>query len=219
MVKEIRRKPPKRTKLDTKLGKAERKNLQNENGSQITRQQSNKNSTRIDSSEQNTKPRNDNLRKPENKNNEPKKDLKDNISQNRHIAKNQQDGKEKFLTVVQDFDQIKIDSKDNKITLNIEPKIIEREKDKSDQNKVEKSKESTSIKPPTIAKDIEESKIVTNSDRQKLVKNSDMLGMLLAQSDPGLLKVIIDNSSPENLNVFLSNSKITVEELKDIISY
>ena len=140
LVKEIRRKPPKRTESDTKLGKAERKNLQNENGSQITKQQSNKDSTRINSSEQNTKPRNDNLRKPENKNNEHKKDLKDNISQNRHIAKNQQDGKEKFLTVVQDFDQIKIDSKDNKITLNIEPKIIEKVKDKSDQNNVEKSK-------------------------------------------------------------------------------
>merc|ERR1711872_488959 len=56
-------------------------------------------------------------------------------------------------------------------------------------------------------------------ENEKIVQNADLLGLLLAKSDPELVKVLIDNSSPENLNVFLSNSKITIEELKDIVAY
>ena len=82
-------------------------------------------------------------------------------------------------------------------------------------NNTEESKGHTSINPLKS----EETKPLTNSEKQKVVENVDLIGLLLAQSDPSLVKVLIDNSSPENLNVFLSNSNITVEELKDIIAY
>ena len=82
-------------------------------------------------------------------------------------------------------------------------------------NNPEESKEHASINPSKS----EETKPLTNSEKQKVVKNADLLGLLLAQSDPSLVKILIDNSSPENLNVFLSHSNITVEELKDIIAY
>ena len=65
----------------------------------------------------------------------------------------------------------------------------------------------------------EENKPLGNSEKRKVVENADLLGLLLAQSDPSLVKVLIDNSSPENLNVFLGHSNITVEELRDIIAY
>ena len=57
------------------------------------------------------------------------------------------------------------------------------------------------------------------SEKQKIVENADLLSLLLAKSDPGLIKVLLDNSSPENLNVFLQNSNISIEELKDIVAY
>ena len=65
----------------------------------------------------------------------------------------------------------------------------------------------------------EENKYLGNPEKEKDVENADLLGLLLAQSDPRLVKVLRDNSSNENLNVFLVHSNITVEELKDIIAY
>jgi len=83
----------------------------------------------------------------------------------------------------------------------------------------EKRKEKINTKPPKIPEQINEGSTLANHDKQKIVENADLLGMLLAQSDPALVKVLIDNSSPENLNVFLSHSNITLEELKDIVAY
>ena len=40
---------------------------------------------------------------------------------------------------------------------------------------------------------------------------------LLAHGDPGLVKVLLDDSKPENLQVFLHNADITIEELEDFI--
>merc|ERR1712025_96505 len=40
---------------------------------------------------------------------------------------------------------------------------------------------------------------------------------LLAEGDPGLVKVLLNNSTSDNLNVFLDNSNVTVDELKDFI--
>jgi len=70
---------------------------------------------------------------------------------------------------------------------------------------------------PASSDDKNENK--SDSEKAKIVQNADLLGLLLAQSDPGLVKILIDNSSPENLNVFLNNSNITVDELKDIVAY
>ena len=40
---------------------------------------------------------------------------------------------------------------------------------------------------------------------------------LLAEGDPGLVKVLLDNSTSANLNVFLDHSNVTVDELKHFI--
>ena len=89
-----------------------------------------------------------------------------------------------------------------------EDKVLEKMKETTT---TEKSKESTSINPSSKS---ETNKPLTNSEKQKVVLNADLLGLLLA-----LVKVLNDNSSPENLNVFPSHSNITVEELKDILAY
>merc|ERR1719357_514451 len=66
---------------------------------------------------------------------------------------------------------------------------------------------------------LENQKEGTNEENERKVQNTDLLGLILAKSDPGLVKVLIDNSSPENLNVFLEKSNITLDELKDIVAY
>merc|ERR1711915_236931 len=66
---------------------------------------------------------------------------------------------------------------------------------------------------------LENQKERTNEENDRKVQNADLLGLILAKSDPGLVKVLIDNSSPENLNVFLEKSNITLDELKDIVAY
>ena len=120
MIKEATRKPPKGAESDPKVEKPERKILQNgrRNGSQITKYQRYRGSTRINISEQNIKPMDDNLREPNNNRNEPTQDLKENVSQNRNIAKKNQDVKDKVLTARQDLDQI--------ITPNVVTKIIKK---------------------------------------------------------------------------------------------
>merc|ERR1711872_737020 len=66
---------------------------------------------------------------------------------------------------------------------------------------------------------LENQKEVTNEENERKVQSADLLGLILSKSDPSLVKVLIDNSSPENLNVFLEKSNITIEELKDIVAY
>merc|ERR1719419_1029199 len=66
---------------------------------------------------------------------------------------------------------------------------------------------------------LDNQKEVTNEENERKVQNADLLGLILAKSDPSLVKVLIDNSSPENLNVFLEKSNITLDELKDIVAY
>ena len=50
----------------------------------------------------------------------------------------------------------------------------------------------------------------------RAVDNS-FVSSLLAHGDPGLVKVLLDDSKPENLQVFLHNADITIEELEDFI--
>jgi len=104
----------------------------------------------------------------------------------------------------------------SKIAEQIEDKVVQKIKEVQT---TQKPKERTRTEPPKKSKEPEETKPLTDTEKQKVVENADLLGLILAQSDPGLVKVLLDNSSPENLNVFLSNSDITVEELKDIIAY
>ena len=50
----------------------------------------------------------------------------------------------------------------------------------------------------------------------RAVDNS-FVSSLLAHGDPGLVKVLLNDSKPENLQVFLHNADITIEELEDFI--
>jgi len=68
-------------------------------------------------------------------------------------------------------------------------------------------------------KNLDDQEEERNEENERKVQNADLLGLILAKSDPGLVKVLIDNSSPENLNVFLEKSNITLDELKDIAAY
>ena len=72
--------------------------------------------------------------------------------------------------------------------------------------------------------DTEESKgpeqIITNDSLGTDDNNAISLNFiqaLLAEGDPGLVKVLLNNSTSDNLNVFLDNSNVTVDELKDFI--
>ena len=47
--------------------------------------------------------------------------------------------------------------------------------------------------------------------------DNSFVSSLLAHGDPGLVKVLLDDSKPENLQVFLHNADITIEELADFI--
>ena len=47
--------------------------------------------------------------------------------------------------------------------------------------------------------------------------DSELPGFLLAESDPALIKILIDKAKPENLKVFLKNSSFTLHDLEDII--
>ena len=47
--------------------------------------------------------------------------------------------------------------------------------------------------------------------------DNSFVSSLLAHGDPGLVKVLLDDSKPENLQVFLHNADITIEELEDFI--
>merc|ERR1712025_747747 len=72
--------------------------------------------------------------------------------------------------------------------------------------------------------DTEESKgpeqIITNDSLGTDDNNAISLNFiqaLLAEGDPGLVKVLLNNSTSDNLNVFLDNANVTVDELKDFI--
>jgi len=114
---------------------------------------------------------------------------------------------------------------DTDIITEVKDKIAKRIEDKVVQKIKESQKDEPSITIPTTAKPVattkkvDEPKQVDQENKEKVVQNADLLGLLLAKSDPGLVKVLLDNSSPENLNVFLNNSNISVDELKDIIAY
>merc|ERR1711942_183152 len=97
----------------------------------------------------------------------------------------------------------------------VKAEVIKQIKTKVEEQ-IENAKKETEDNPASSDKKDENK---SDSEKANIVKNADLLGQLLAQSDPGLVKILIDNSSPENLNVFLNNSNITVEELKDIVAY
>merc|ERR1719206_987620 len=97
----------------------------------------------------------------------------------------------------------------------VKAEVIKQIKTKVEEQ-IENAKKETEDNPASSDKKNENE---SDSEKANIVKNADLLGQLLAQSDPGLVKILIDNSSPENLNVFLNNSNITVEELKDIVAY
>merc|ERR1712025_1451910 len=61
--------------------------------------------------------------------------------------------------------------------------------------------------------DTEESKGTDDNNAISL----NFIQALLAEGDPGLVKVLLNNSTSDNLNVFLDNSNVTVDELKDFI--
>ena len=80
------------------------------------------------------------------------------------------------------------------------------------------------VREEVTEKDEEESEQNSDEneiDTESIIVNSDesfdesFISSLLAEGDPKLVKVLIDNSKPENLDVFLNNSNITLEELED----
>ena len=72
-----------------------------------------------------------------------------------------------------------------------------------------------------VEEDSEHNSDENEIDTESIIANSDesfdrsFISSLLAEGDPKLVKVLIDNSKPENLDVFLNNSNITLEELED----
>jgi len=108
-----------------------------------------------------------------------------------------------------------------KDTQEVESKSIKQLKNKMEEQKHLEKQEEVIRSKPSKADESNHANDKNKNDieKEKIVQNADLLGLLLAKSDPELVKVLIDNSSPENLNVFLSNSKITIEELKDIVAY
>lgn len=55
------------------------------------------------------------------------------------------------------------------------------------------------------------------SEQKLNSRKNNFVSSLLAQGDPGLVRVLLDNSKPENLEVFLENSNITLDELNDFV--
>ena len=90
---------------------------------------------------------------------------------------------------------------------------------KPSENKLEeKSNENDTTTTFTEDPDNESEEEDANQLEDVLFSNqNDFVTSLLARGDPGLVKVLIDNSKPENLDVFLENSNITLEQLSGFI--
>ena len=56
-------------------------------------------------------------------------------------------------------------------------------------------------------------------EKNPVSSSNNFVSALLAEGDPDLVKVLLDNSKPKNLEVFLQNSNITVEELQDFVNF
>ena len=56
-------------------------------------------------------------------------------------------------------------------------------------------------------------------EKNPISSSNNFVSALLAEGDPDLVKVLLDNSKPKNLEVFLQNSNITVEELQDFVNF
>ena len=71
---------------------------------------------------------------------------------------------------------------------------------------------------PTVTETTTEALTTTTKiiDQNKAT-DSNLLGFLIAESDPALIRILIDNSKPENLDVFLTDSSLTLRDLEDII--
>ena len=90
---------------------------------------------------------------------------------------------------------------------------------KPSENKLEeKSNENDTTTTFTEDPDNESEEEDANQLEDVLFSNqNDFVTSLLSRGDPGLVKVLMDNSKPENLDVFLENSNITLEQLSDFI--
>ena len=75
--------------------------------------------------------------------------------------------------------------------------------------------ESISVTEEAMNVTLEETALETNP----VSRSHNFVSALLAEGDPDLVKVLLDNSKPENLEVFLQNSNITVEELQDFVIF
>ena len=62
--------------------------------------------------------------------------------------------------------------------------------------------------------DIDE--IITRTETEKnaetKVRDSNLVEFLMAESDPVLIRILLDKSKPENLSVFLKNSSISLRD-------
>ena len=70
---------------------------------------------------------------------------------------------------------------------------------------------------PTVLETTTEASTTTKIIDHNKVTDSNLLGFLIAESDPALIRILIDNSKPENLDVFLTDSSLTLRDLEDII--
>ena len=73
--------------------------------------------------------------------------------------------------------------------------------------------------PETNLESSEDENVVDPDDVEVTTHAGDysFVSSLLAHGDPGLVRVLLDDSKPENLQVFLHNANITIEELEDFI--
>ena len=73
--------------------------------------------------------------------------------------------------------------------------------------------------PETNLENSEDENVVDPDDVEVTTRAGDysFVSSLLAHGDPGLVRVLLDDSKPENLQVFLHNANITIEELEDFI--
>ena len=97
--------------------------------------------------------------------------------------------------------------------LNIETNTIHQPQNNETVSNV--SFESISVTEEAMNVTLEETALETNP----VSRSHNFVSALLAEGDPDLVKVLLDNSKPENLEVFLQNSNITVEELQDFVNF
>lgn len=81
---------------------------------------------------------------------------------------------------------------------------------------------STSTKPSTTtSEDVLKSENLNegSSDDSFVNFEKEFISSLLTSGDPILVRVLLDNSKPENLDVFLNNSNVTLEDLEDFSEF